>query len=283
MRYPTWLNREEYPFESHYIDLPMGRMHYVDEGQGAPLVMLHGNPGWSFEYRNVIKAMAKTHRCIAPDYIGFGLSDKPYGWDYLPASHANNLEHLLESLPLEGITLVVNDWGGPIGLSYAIRHPQKIKQLVVLNTWLWSVKHDLYYRAFSAIMGGALGKLMIKHFNIFGKVVVPLVVGDKKLPPDIHRHYYKHLATRKDRKGCYVFPQQIVASGDWLDSLWQQREKITHIPTTIIWGMKDKAFRVQELNHWTTHWNNPKVIRLDSVGHFPQEEDPTSVIEVLSI
>lgn len=279
---PKWLDRNEYPFESNYFELPMGKMHYLDEGKGEPIVMIHGNPGWSFEFRNIIKEMSKTNRCIVPDHIGFGLSDKPYDWDYMPENHANNLELFLDSLNLENITLVVNDWGGPIGLSYAIKNPNKIKKLVIMNTWMWSVENDPYYKKFSGMMGGGFGRFMIKNFNIFGKMVVKKAVGDKKkLSKHIHKHYYKHLETKKDRKGCYVFPKQIIGSSKWLDKLWQQKDKINNIPTAIIWGMKDIAFREQELNYWIENWNNPKVIKLAEIGHFPQEETPNKVIEEL--
>jgi haloalkane dehalogenase len=95
--YPKWLDRKEYPFESHWFQLPMGKMHYVDEGTGDPVVMVHGNPGWSFEFRKVIRGLSQTNRCIASDHIGFGLSDKPFDWDYLPKSQAENFEKLMET------------------------------------------------------------------------------------------------------------------------------------------------------------------------------------------
>lgn len=279
---PKWLNRSEYPFESHFFDLSMGKMHYVDEGDGEPIVFVHGNPGFSFEFRNIIKEMSKTHRCIAPDHIGFGFSDKPADWDYLPASHAKNFEAFLDSLKLDSITLVVNDWGGPIGLSYAIKHPEKIKRLIILNSWMWSVENDPYYQKFSNMMGGAIGRFLITNFNFFGKVVVKKAVGDhKKLDKDIHKHYYKHLEKKKDRKGCYVFPKQIIGSSEWLDSLWQQRNDINQIPTTFVWGMKDIAFREQELNFWVENWHNPRVIKLSEAGHYPQEEATDELIKVL--
>ena len=147
--YPDWLDRNEYPFESNYFDLPVGKMHYIDEGEGDPIVMVHGNPGWSFEFRNVVKQLSKTNRCIVPDHIGFGLSDKPLGWNYLPKNHAEHFEQLMNHLRLENITLVVNDWGGPIALSYALKKPEKIKKLIIMNTWMWSVEHDPYYQKFS--------------------------------------------------------------------------------------------------------------------------------------
>ena len=279
---PRWLDKNEYPFQNHFYQTPIGKLHYVDEGQGEPIVFVHGNPGWSFEFRNIIKELSKTNRCIAPDHIGFGLSDKPTNWDYLPIHQAENLEKLVDSLNLSNITLVVNDWGGPIGLSYAIKYPEKIKKIIILNTWLWSVEHDPYYKKFSKMMGGAFGRFMIKRFNIFGKMVVKKSVGDKKkLSKEIHKHYYKHLEKPSDRKGCYVFPKEIIGSSKWLDALWQQRQKINSIPTTIIWGMKDIAFREKELNYWVANWKNTKVIKLDTVGHFPQEEAPDKIIEEL--
>ena len=126
----SWLDRKDYPFKSNYFDLPMGKMHFVDEGQGLPIVFVHGNPGWSFEYRNSIKELSKTNRCIANDHIGFGLSDKPFDWNYLPKNQAENFEKFINHLKLDKFVLVVNDWGGPIGLSYAVNNPDKIKHLI---------------------------------------------------------------------------------------------------------------------------------------------------------
>lgn len=280
--YPDWLDRKEYPFESHFFDLPAGRMHFLDEGKGDPIVMIHGNPGWSFEFRKIIPELSKTHRCIAPDHIGFGLSDKPQTFDYTPKSQAKNFEIFMDDLDLDKITMLFNDWGGPIGLNYAINHTDRIKKLVIMNTWLWSVKDDWYYQAFSGIMGGAIGRFLIKRYNFFGKMVVKQVVGDySKMGKNIHEHYYKHMETPEERKGCYTFPKHIIASGEWLDSLWKQRSKINSIPTTFLWGMKDIAFREKELNHWIKHWNDPKVIRLEDTGHYPQEESPIEVIKAL--
>lgn len=153
MKEPEWLDRKEYPFRSNFYNTKLGMIHYLDEGEGDPIVFIHGNPSWSFQFRNVIKQLSKTHRCIAPDLIGFGLSDKPRDWSYLPKEHAKIVDEFLESLDLHDITMVVGDWGGPIGLSYAIDHPDRIKNIVITNTWLWSVKNDWYYQAFSKFVG----------------------------------------------------------------------------------------------------------------------------------
>jgi haloalkane dehalogenase len=279
---PDWLDKEMYPFKSNYFDLDGVKMHYVDEGSGDPIIFLHGNPGWSFEYREIIKSLSSTNRCIAPDYIGFGLSDKPEYFSYLPEDHAKNLNRLLESLDLQNVTLVVNDWGGPIGLSYALANPERIKKLVILNTWLWPVENEKHYQKFSSFMGGFLGRFLVKNFNFFAKSFLKKVYGDPdKLTPEIHRHYYMPFKERKHRKPTYIFPREIIGSTDYLTRLWEQKDKIADIETVFIWGMKDIAFREKELNYWLDNMNNTRVIKLDSVGHFPQEEAPGVIIEEL--
>lgn len=276
---PTWLDQAEYPFTPKQFSLPMGRMSYIDEGEGDAIVMVHGNPTWSFEFRSLIKHYSATHRCIAPDHIGFGLSDKPVDWDYLPQHHAENFERLLESLDLENITLVVNDWGGPIGLSYAIRHPDKIKNIVVTNTWLWSVKGDWYYQAFSRFMGGAIGRWLIRKYNFFANTIMKMAYGDKsKLTPEIHQQYLMPLAVPEERKGCWVFPKQIIASSAWLAELWSRRDVLDDKIKLIAWGMKDIAFREKELNHWSKHFPDAKVVRYPDGGHFVPDEKSAELI-----
>lgn len=265
----SWLNRDEYPFESNYFDLPIGRMHYIDEGKGIPIVFVHGNPGWSFEYRKSIQELSKTNRCISVDNIGFGLSDKPVDWNYLPENHADNLSKFIKHLNLDKFVLVVNDWGGPIGLSYAINNPNQIKHLMITNTWMWSIKDNAASKRFSGFAGGLVGRFLIKHFNFFGKVIIKNCMGDKEY---FNPAIYKHLETKNDRKGCWTFPKQIVASDDWVDSLWQRRESIKAIPKSMIWGLKDFAFTEKDLNTWIDEFQPKTVIKLENVGHYPYEE-----------
>ncbi|NCC30859.1 MAG: alpha/beta fold hydrolase, partial [Chloroflexia bacterium] len=180
MSNPAWINREEYPFASHFFTVPAGRMHYVDEGSGEPIVMIHGNPTWSFLYRNLIKRLQLEYRCIAMDHLGFGLSDKPDQWSYLPKDHAANLAAFIEGLGLQKITLVVQDWGGPLGLSYALNHPDNVARIVIINTWAWPVNRDPYYMAFSGIMGGPIGRVLILRYNFFAWSVLRQSFGDKR-------------------------------------------------------------------------------------------------------
>ena len=279
---PAWFDSCMYHFKPHYFQTSAGMMHYIDQGEGPPVVMVHGNPGWSFEFRDVINGISFKRRAIAPDHIGFGMSDKPAEWDYLPQQHAENFAGLMDTLDLHEITLVVNDWGGPIGLSYALAHPERIKRLVILNTWMWSVRDDWYYQMFSGLMGGAVGRFLTGNFNFFGRAVVPMVYGKhKKLTREDHHYMIAPLASKAERKGAYVFPKQIIASSEWLAGLWAQREKLKGIPTAVIWGMKDIAFREKELNTWLDALQPQSVILLEDVGHYPQDEAPEVLAEVL--
>jgi haloalkane dehalogenase len=268
-----WIDRKEYPFDSHFFETKQGKMHYVDEGEGNPIVFIHGNPSWSFQFRNVIKTLSVTNRCIGPDMIGFGLSDKPQGFSYLPKDHAKIMDDFLESLGLYDITMVVGDWGGPIGLSYAINHPERIRNLVITNTWLWSVKNDWYYQAFSKIVGGPIGKILINTRNFFARDIVRMASG-KKPSKHIHRHYLKPLENKKERKGSWVFPGQVVGSWQWLDSLWKRRTVLKDKKVLLAWGMKDIAFREKELKKWMNTFPDASVKRFENAGHFVAEEDP---------
>ena len=282
MTKPDWVNKEEYPFDSHFFETLVGNMHYVDEGEGEAIVLMHGNPGWSFEYREIIKEMSKTNRCIAPDYIGFGLSDKPANWDYLPKNYALQIEAFLDNLDLENITFVINDWGGPLAMAYAIKYPEKIKKIVVCNTWFWSVKGNKNFENFSGMAGGPIGKFLTENFNLIGKVLSKQAYGPKKkMPALVHKHYYMPHAERSARKGTWVFPREIIGSSDWLDTLWAKREKIKDIPTAIVWGDSDIAFQEGELKVWTELMENHTLTILEQIGHYPPEEAPEEVIKAL--
>ncbi|MBD3348984.1 MAG: alpha/beta fold hydrolase [Candidatus Eisenbacteria bacterium] len=279
---PDWIDRGAYPFESHWVRVGVGELHYIDEGEGRPLVMVHGNPTWSFLYRHLVRDLAPRFRCVAPDHIGFGLSDKPAGWSYRPSEHARNLAALIDRLGLEDITLVVQDWGGPIGLSYALDHPDNVAGVVVLNTWMWPVDDDWYYRAFSGLVGGPVGRFLIRRFNFFARCVMKQTYGDKgRLTREIHEHYLRPLATPDERTACAVLPGEILGATEWLADLWSKRASLREKAALIVWGMKDIAFREKELIRWTEALPQARVIRLPDAGHFIQEEAPERLGEAV--
>lgn len=279
---PAWLDRTRYPFAAQYLDLPAGRMHYVDEGDGPAVVMVHGNPTWSFLYRHLIRHLRPRYCCVAPDLLGFGLSDKPPDWSYQPQEHAANLAALIEHLGLSDLTLVVHDWGGPIGLSYAIEHPERVRRLVILNTWMWPLRSEPYYRAFSGLVGGPVGRFLTRRFNFFARVVMKKVYGDEaRLTEAIHQHYLRPLGTPAERIGSAVFPKQMVACSAWLESLWARRSRLDPMPKMFVWGMKDVGFRSKELAQWTQSFPDARIVRLADVGHYVQEEAPDRLNEAI--
>ena len=274
-----WINVNSYPFKRNYFDLSAGKMHYVDEGEGETIVMLHGNPSWSYTYRKLIKGLSDDFHCIAPDYLGFGLSDKPYHWSYHPIEQAKNIEIFINSLSLSNITLVMNDWGGPIGLSYAVNHPNNVKRLIIFNTWCWSVKGDPFFETFSKVAGGPLGKFFIKYFNFLARTGIKSGFGDKKyLTKEIHYHYYKPFSNPKSRKGCWEFPKYVVKADEWLNQIWEKSEIINNKPVLIAWGLKDFAFRKKELNKFCSVFRHHTLITFDEAGHFVQEEKGIELI-----
>jgi haloalkane dehalogenase len=259
-------------------------MHFLDEGHGRPVVFVHGNPTWSFQFRKVIKELRQTHRCIAPDHLGFGLSDKPEGFSYLPVDQARNFAAFMETLDLTDVTLVVGDWGGPIGLSWALAQPERVSSVVITNTWLWSVRSDWYYQAFGGFVGGPIGRQLIQRRNLFAATILPAGFGDRsRLTPEIHRHYLAPLATGADRRGCWVLPGQIVGSSDWLSSLWSRREALARKRLVIAWGMKDIAFRAKELRRWQEAFPAARVVEYPDCGHYVAEEQPLALAQEIRL
>jgi haloalkane dehalogenase len=142
-----------------------------------------------------------------------------------------------------------------------------------MNTWMWPVDDDWYYVAFSKFTGGPIGRFLIKRFNFFARVVMRQSYGNKaKLTEHVHHHYLKPLEMPQERKGCWVLPGEILGSTAWLSDLWARRSLLTDKPKLIVWGMKDIAFRERELNTWSDAFMDAKVVRLDGVGHYVQEE-----------
>lgn len=271
---PPWVDREQYPFTPRGFDTPEGRLAYLDEGSGAPLVMVHGNPVWSFVYRAQVRALAPGFRAVVPDLLGFGLSDTPPS-PLSPAQHAQHLESLLDALELDGITFVVQDWGGPIGLDVASRNPQRVARLVILNTWAWSVRRDWYYQAFSRFMGGPLGRFLIARRNTFVESVMPAAYSQRsRLTPGIHDHYRNALATRERRACCARLPREIISSSGWLDGIEHRLGSLADKPVDIVWGLGDVAFRRKELERWRRIFPRAHVQELVDAGHWVQEEAP---------
>ncbi|GAB4206180.1 MAG: alpha/beta fold hydrolase [Roseiflexaceae bacterium] len=276
------IDRAEYPFESRYLPLAAGRMHYVDEGQGRPVVLVHGTPTWSFMYRHLIKGLSPVVRCIAPDHLGFGLSDQPAGGDCSPKAHARNLAELIERLELRDITLVVHDFGGPIGLSYAIEHPRNVRQIVMFNTWLWSLKDQWMYKLVAGLARGPLGGLLFERLGLEERVIMPAAYGDRRrLTRAIHQHYLRPHATPQARRSTRELARHLIDSSDWYASLWERNGRLRTMPALVLWGMRDTVFPPKTLDRWRTTLLDAQIMTFDDVGHFVPEEKGQELVPVV--
>ena len=178
---PAWLDRSAYPFATRRLTLAGGgQLNYVDEGAGPIVLFVHGTPTWSFEWRHLIRALSRTHRCIAPDHLGFGLSDRPREASYAPESHAARLGELVEQLDLSDITLVVHDFGGVIGLPLAVEERSRVSRIVVINSWMWDLGDDPGVRRMGRLFGGSLGRFLYERLNFSLRVITPAAFADRK-------------------------------------------------------------------------------------------------------
>ena len=280
---PAWLDRNAYPFASHGLQLAAGRMHYVDEGAGEPLLFVHGTPTWSFEFRHLIKALAPHYRCIAPDHLGFGLSERPPDFAYTPEAHAASLAEFVERLNLDGLTLVVHDFGGPIGLPIALESPSRVARLILMNTWMWPFDDDADMVRKAKLAGGVVGKLLYKYANASLRLITPSAYGDRaKLTPQIHRQYLEVFRDRDARvRVLHALATSLLGSRDFYASQWARANRLRELPTLIVWGMKDTAFRPYQLARWQQLLPDAEIGRIESAGHWPHEEEPEHVLEAL--
>lgn len=286
--------RHLYPFESHYLTIGGFKYHYVDEGQGDPLIMIHGNPTWSFYYRNLIKKLSGNYRTIAMDHIGCGLSDKPgkgeYG--YRLKNRVDDLETFIDHLNLDKkITLIVHDWGGMIGMSYALRHPEKIGRIVITNT-------SGFFPPSSRVNGKRRGiplRLWImRYITPFAKVatlglnlfsVAALYMAPKKpLAPDVKKGLTLPYNSWNNRIATYLFVQDIPLkkadpSFDLVKETDDHLQSLGNIPMIILWGRHDFVFTMSYYKEWMRRFPNAPAYVFPDAGHYLLEDEPDQVCD----
>lgn len=278
----AWLDASIYPFEPRPFEFEGFTMSYLDEGQGRPILFVHGTPSWSFEWRHAIGALSPRYRCVALDHLGFGLSDKPKRAAYEPSDHAQRLSAFVRQLDLNDITLVVHDFGVPIGLAVALDHPERIASIVVLNGWLWDHGTDPRIRRLSRLVASPLGKLLYLGLNASARWLVPASFADKtKLTRNVHEHYTRPFRRWSERFGPWTLGRALAGSGAWYASLWERREILSRLSLSFVWGMKDPAFDATYLDRFREAFPQAEVWRLSESGHFPQEEEPERVTEAI--
>lgn len=277
-----WVDRSEYPFTSKWVDTSEGRLHYIDEGTGPPALFVHGTPTWSFEYRHVIRASKNACRCIAPDHLGFGLSDRPRQASYTPEAHARRLLDFVDGLGLDRFALVVHDYGGPIGLPLALAG--RVTRLVLLNTWMWPFDDDREMANRARLVSGRLGRLMYRHLNASLRMLMPSAYAQRsRLTSAIHRQYLEPFRNADDRvMVLWPLAYALLGSSAFYRELYSRIETLRAIPTSIIWGLRDTAFRPYQLARWKSDLPDASVLALDNAGHWPHEEAPSEVAEAIA-
>ena len=279
---PAWLDPTLYPFRAHRFPTAQGDLHYVDEGTGQPVLFVHGTPSWSFEWRAPILALRDRYRTLAIDHLGFGLSDKPEDGAYRPEDHASRLLAWVRELDLRDLTLVLHDFGGPIGLSLLLHEPARVRAVVLTNTWAWGHGDDSRVRRLSRLVASPLGRFLYLRLNASARWLVPASFADRShLTPAIHRHYVKPFATRAQRHAPWELGRALAGSDPFYASLWNKRACLHQVPTTLIWGMADPAFGPAYLERFAAELPDASVVRLAGVGHFPQEEAPQAFTDAL--
>lgn len=268
---------------SDYVNLRNGRMHYLDAGSGPPLLLVHGTPTNSFEFRHLIAALSASHRCIAPDHLGFGKSARPAAFAYTPEAHAEVLREFVARLDLDRFTLVVHDFGGPIGLPLALADDSRVERVVIINTWAWPLNDDPKMARAAAFIAGAAGRWLYRYANASLRLIMPSAYGDRrKLTKEIHRQYLEVFRDRDARiLVLHALARALLGSRAHYQSLLDRIDALRRVPVLIVWGMKDTAFRPYQLERWRSLLPHAAVARIDGAGHWPHEEEPARVIEAI--
>jgi haloalkane dehalogenase len=271
---------ELYPFESRWFESPSGRVHYVDEGTGPPLLLLHGNPTWSFLYRHLIRSLRDRFRCVAVDYPGFGLSDRPAGYGYAPTDHARVVGELVDQLDLDELIVMGHDWGGPIGATVAAARSERIAGLVWGNTSLWPPNRP--FRVFSAAASTRPLRWAILNRNVLVERVLPLRMR-RDLSDAEMDHYRAVQPTPASRIGVAEFPRQMVAASPWFARLSREvPQKLGSVRTLITWPMRDFEYPAKTfLPRLQSMFSDVHTAELDMAGHFPQEDAPDAIAEAI--
>ncbi len=267
------IDRQLFPYQSKFILLKNGaKIHYIDEGDGPIILLLHGNPTWSFLYRDIIAALKGDFRLIAPDYPGFGLSYAPEQYNFTAQEQAEAISEFIQRLDLKDIGIMMQDWGGPIGFYVALHNQHRVSRFIIGNTWAWPLERD-GIKTFSKIMGGAIGQFgswccngIVRFFMTKG---VTNSLSDKELAM-----YFAPFRKRQARSPTHIFPAQLRDAEIFLNNINSKLRTLSDRPALIVWGLKDFAFKQSELSRFESIFKKHQTVLLENAGHFIQEDEP---------
>ncbi len=287
-----------FPFKPHFSTAPGFRMHYVDEGQGEPIVCLHGEPTWGYLYRNFIPPLSKTHRVIVPDHMGFGKSETPQDREYSLKAHVENLAALIEELDLKDITLVIQDWGGPIGAAYTLRHSERVKRLFLMNTicgygamvegapkfprgdspwfvWVRAAVEDGSYEEVMGNLGVTITAVMKKLIGFENSAAITRDWMDA---------YGGPFGTKDECKGAIEFPLDVVKNRivPYVMEGRPMLENLRSKPAMLAEGMQDQAILPElAIGDFKALFPGAPVVELPEAGHFCQEDAPEKLVGLI--
>ena len=274
-----------YPFKPNYLDIGGFKMHYVDQGEGEPVVMLHGDPTWGYLWRKFILLISDTHRAIVPDHMGMGKSSVPKDpYPYLLRHHIFNLEELITSLELRDITLVLHDWGGPVGMGFAVRHPGLIKRLVLMNTWAFAKWPGGEFPRLLEIIRSERGESFVLEKNGYIKRAL---LGTANYPENytskVLNAYLSPFPTPESRLALLCWSRDISVSESDLsygemNHIEDKLSLFDDIPVLLIWGILDPVLPGSVLEKWRRIYPHAQVCEIEDASHFLQEDSPKRVI-----
>ena len=279
--------KNEFPFSPNYIDLKEGKMHFIDIGNGDPLLFLHGNPTWSFLYRHFILPLSDNNRVITIDHLGFGRSDKPFEAPYTVSWHIKNLTEMVLKLNLYNITLIVHNWGGPIGFGFAVENFERIKRLVVLNSWAFGIiKGARLHPALETIQKQGFGERLILKENFLVEQGIPAGIYKKEIiTPLIMNAYRAPFVGLNYRKAMLALLRDIPTTDDHMSTKIflsiEDRLHLLDVPITIIWGTQDPVFPPFLVNKWKYYFPSANVHLLSNASHFLQEDEPKKILSII--
>ena len=278
--------RELYPFAAKTHQIGSLKMNYVDEGTGDPVLMVHGNPTWSFYWRGLISKLRATNRTIAVDHIGCGFSDKPTDYSYCLQQHIDNLCSLVDELDLSGVTLVAHDWGGAIGLGALLQRRERFKRIVLFNTGAFPPPYIPF--RIRACRWPAVGKIAVQGFNAFARAAVTMATEQTGgLSKDVATGMLAPYDSWGNRTAIYQFVKDIPMSKShptWqvLNRIESQLPELAAMPSMVVWGMKDWCFRPECLDRFQGYWPEAEIHELADAGHYVVEDAAPKVQQLVA-
>lgn len=277
--------RSLYPFESHWLDLDGHRYHYLDEGQGEPLLLVHGNPTWSFYWRDLVVALRGKYRLIVPDHLGCGLSDKPQNYDYRLSWHIANLRRLIEYLGLEQVALLAHDWGGAIGLGAAVAQPNSFSRFVLFNTAAYRASRIPWRIRVCRLP--LLGELAVRGLNGFARAALTMAVArHERMTPEVRAGLLAPYDSWANRIAIHRFVMDIPLSARHpsypaLVEVEAGLSRLRDCPIALIWGMRDWCFTPYFLERFIEYFPSAEVHRLFDASHYVIEDAHERIVPLV--